>query len=35
MVSPPLECSDIDTPDDWDRAVVMTHYMLEKKLIKV
>lgn len=34
MVSPPLECSDIDTPDDWDQAVVMTHYMLEKGLIK-
>ncbi|MGI2853514.1 acylneuraminate cytidylyltransferase family protein [Shewanella algae] len=33
MVSPALECSDIDTPDDWDRAVVMTHYMLEKGLI--
>lgn len=30
MVSPAMECSDIDTPDDWDRAVVMTHYMLEK-----
>ncbi|GAL22068.1 N-acetylneuraminate cytidylyltransferase [Vibrio maritimus] len=34
MVSPPLECSDIDTPDDWDQAVVMTHYMLEKGLVK-
>lgn len=34
MVSPALECSDIDTPDDWDRAVVMTHYMVEKGLIK-
>ncbi|WP_133178847.1 acylneuraminate cytidylyltransferase family protein [Shewanella decolorationis] len=34
MVSPALECSDIDTPDDWDRAVVMTHYMLEKGLVK-
>ncbi|MBO2568849.1 acylneuraminate cytidylyltransferase family protein [Shewanella algae] len=33
MVSPTLESSDIDTPDDWDRAVVMTHYMLEKGLI--
>lgn len=35
MVSPALECSDIDTPDDWDRAVVMTHYMLDKGLIEV
>lgn len=35
MVSPALECSDIDTPDDWDRAVVMTHYMKDKGLIKV
>ena len=35
MVSPDLECSDIDTPDDWDRAVVMTHYMLDKGLIEV
>lgn len=34
MVSPALECSDIDTPDDWDKAVVMTHYMLDKDLIK-
>ncbi|MEZ8313917.1 acylneuraminate cytidylyltransferase family protein [Vibrio splendidus] len=34
MVSPALECSDIDTPDDWDKAVVMTHYMLNKGLIK-
>ena len=35
MVSPPLECSDIDTPEDWDQAVVMTHYMLEKGLVKL
>lgn len=35
MVSPALECSDIDTPDDWDRAVAMTHYMLEKGLVEV
>lgn len=35
MVSPALECSDIDTPDDWDRAVVITHYMKDKGLIKV
>ena len=33
MVSPAMECSDIDTPDDWDRAVVMTHYMLDKGLV--
>lgn len=35
METPALECSDIDTPDDWDRAVVMTHYMLDKGLIRV
>ncbi|QYK03922.1 cytidylyltransferase domain-containing protein [Shewanella zhangzhouensis] len=35
MVTPALESSDIDTPDDWDRAVVMTHYMFEKQMIKV
>jgi CMP-N-acetylneuraminic acid synthetase len=35
MVSPALECSDIDTPDDWDRAVAMTHYMLGKGLVEV
>ncbi|WP_417698674.1 acylneuraminate cytidylyltransferase family protein [Psychromonas sp.] len=34
MVSPPMECSDIDTPDDWEQAVVKTNYMLEKGLIK-
>ena len=34
MVSPPMECSDIDTPDDWEKAVIMTHYMLKKGLIK-
>lgn len=35
MVSPALECSDIDTPEDWDRAVAMTHYMLENGLVEV
>lgn len=35
MVSPPMECSDIDTPDDWDKAVVMTHYMLDKGMLKL
>ncbi|ABI72677.1 acylneuraminate cytidylyltransferase family protein [Shewanella frigidimarina] len=35
MVSPAMECSDIDTPDDWDQAVVMTHYMLEKGFVKL
>jgi CMP-N-acetylneuraminic acid synthetase len=35
MVSPTMECIDIDTPDDWDKAVVMTHYMLEKGLVEV
>lgn len=35
MVSPALECSDIDTPDDWERAVVMTHFMLDKGMIEV
>lgn len=34
LVSPAMECSDIDTIDDWDQAVAMTHYMLEKGLIK-
>lgn len=34
MVTPPMECSDIDTPEDWEQAVVMTHYMLEKGLVK-
>lgn len=35
MVTPPMECSDIDTPEDWDQAVVMTHFMLEKGYIRV
>jgi CMP-N-acetylneuraminic acid synthetase len=34
MVSPAMECSDIDTPDDWDMAVITTHYMLGKGLIE-
>ncbi|MDO4699761.1 MAG: acylneuraminate cytidylyltransferase family protein [Moraxella sp.] len=33
MVTPAIESSDIDTPDDWDRAVVTAHYLLQKGLI--
>ena len=35
MVSPALECSDIDTPDDWERAVIMTQYMIDKGMVEV
>jgi CMP-N-acetylneuraminic acid synthetase len=34
MVTPDMESSDIDTPDDWDRAIVTTHYFIQKGLIK-
>jgi CMP-N-acetylneuraminic acid synthetase len=34
MVTPDRESSDIDTPDDWDRAIVTTHYFIKKGLIK-
>ncbi|QTE85284.1 acylneuraminate cytidylyltransferase family protein [Shewanella algae] len=34
MVSPLMECSDIDTPDDWERAIVMTNYILAKGLLE-
>lgn len=34
MITPAMESSDIDTPDDWDRAVVTTHYFIQKGLIK-
>ncbi|MFT4790037.1 MAG: CMP-N-acetylneuraminic acid synthetase [Paraglaciecola sp.] len=34
MVTPDMESSDIDTPDDWDRAIVTTHYLIQKGLIK-
>ncbi|MDO6691932.1 acylneuraminate cytidylyltransferase family protein [Aliiglaciecola sp. 3_MG-2023] len=32
--TPSMESSDIDTPDDWDRAIVTTHYFIQKGLIK-
>jgi CMP-N-acetylneuraminic acid synthetase len=35
MVTPALECSDIDTPDDWDRAVATTIFLRDKGLIDV
>ncbi|MCH8502350.1 MAG: acylneuraminate cytidylyltransferase family protein [Aliidiomarina sp.] len=35
MITPAMESSDIDTPDDWDRAVVTTHYFIQKGLIEV
>jgi CMP-N-acetylneuraminic acid synthetase len=34
MVTPDMESSDIDTPDDWDRAIVTTHYFIQKGHIK-
>ncbi|NKW89891.1 acylneuraminate cytidylyltransferase family protein [Alteromonadaceae bacterium A_SAG4] len=34
MESPAMESSDIDTPDDWDMAVVATQYFIEKGLIQ-
>lgn len=33
MITPPMESSDIDNPDDWDKAIVTTHYFLQKGLI--
>lgn len=33
MISPAMESSDIDTPDDWEKAVVTTHYFIQKGLI--
>lgn len=33
MVSPALECLDIDTPEDWDRGVMLARYMIDKELI--
>lgn len=35
MITPAMESSDIDTPDDWDKAVVTTHYFMQKGLISV
>lgn len=35
MVTPDMESSDIDTPDDWDRAIVTTQYFIQKGLIKL
>ncbi|MFT2091652.1 acylneuraminate cytidylyltransferase family protein [Paraglaciecola sp. 2405UD69-4] len=34
LETPAMESSDIDTPDDWDRAIVTTHYFIQKGLIK-
>jgi CMP-N-acetylneuraminic acid synthetase len=31
MVTPPFESSDIDTPDDWNMAVVAAAYFMEKQ----
>lgn len=35
MITPAMESSDIDTPDDWDKALVTTHYFIQKGLISV
>lgn len=35
MITPAMESSDIDTPDDWDKAVVTTHYFIQKGFITV
>ncbi len=35
MITPAMESSDIDTPEDWDKAVVTTHYFIQKGLISV
>lgn len=34
METPVFESSDIDTPDDWDMAVIATQYLINKGLIK-
>jgi len=34
MITPAMESSDIDTPDDWDKAIVTTQYFIQKGLIK-
>lgn len=34
MESPAMESSDIDTPDDWERALVTTQYLIQKGLIQ-
>lgn len=34
MTTKAMESSDIDTPDDWDKAVITTHYLIQKGLIK-
>ncbi|WP_211227228.1 acylneuraminate cytidylyltransferase family protein [Saccharospirillum impatiens] len=31
MVTPAFESTDIDTPDDWDMAVIAAKYFMEKK----
>lgn len=33
MQTPVLESSDIDTEEDWDRAVITAHYLIQKGLI--
>lgn len=33
LKTPAFESSDIDTPDDWDMAVVTTQYLIEKGLV--
>ena len=33
MVTPEIESSDIDTPDDWDRAIITVQYLIQKGLI--
>ena len=34
MESPAMESSDIDTPDDWEHALVTTQYLIQKGLIQ-
>ncbi|WP_198332767.1 acylneuraminate cytidylyltransferase family protein [Psychrobacter aquimaris] len=34
MVTPAIESSDIDTPDDWDKAVITVQYLIQQGLIK-
>lgn len=33
FITPVVESSDIDTPDDWDMALVTTHYLIQKGLV--
>lgn len=34
MESPAMESSDIDTPDDWEHALVTTQYLIQKGFIQ-